>query len=110
MSGFLTTTDVALPELVQSHMSVFESQPEVDFVYSGFAYFEGEDAENVIETVEAAAHPEGEMLGQLLSGNFISGVSVVVRRQCYDRVGIYDERLIRAQDYDMWIPARACWI
>ena len=43
------------------------------------------------------------MLSQLLSGNFISGVSVVVRKRCYDRVGIYDERLIRAQDYDMWI-------
>lgn len=95
--------DVALPELVELHISVFESQPEVDFVYSGFAYFEGKDADNVIETVEATAHPEGEMLGQLLSGNFISGVSVVVRKRCYDRVGIYDERLIRAQDYDMWI-------
>lgn len=95
--------DVALPELVELHISVFESQPDVDFVYSGFAYFEGKDADNVIETVEATAHPEGEMLGQLLSGNFISGVSVVVRKRCYDRVGIYDERLIRAQDYDMWI-------
>ncbi|MCE2440372.1 MAG: glycosyltransferase [Candidatus Latescibacteria bacterium] len=95
--------DVALPELVASHISVFESQPEVGFVYSGYAFFEGKDADNVIETVEATAHPDGEMLGQLLSGNFISGVSVVVRRQCYDRVGIYDERLIRAQDYDMWI-------
>ena len=95
--------DIALPELVASHISVFESQPEVGFVYSGYAFFEGKDADNVIETVEATAHPDGEMLGQLLSGNFISGVSVVVRRQCYDRVGIYDERLIRAQDYDMWI-------
>ena len=95
--------DVALPELVELHISVFESQPEVDFVYSGFAYFEGKNADNVIETVEATAHPEAEMLSQLLSGNFISGVSVVVRKRCYDRVGIYDERLIRAQDYDMWI-------
>lgn len=95
--------DVALPELVESHISVFESQPDVGFVYSGFAFFEGNDADDVIETVEATAHPEGEMLGQLLSGNFISGVSVVVRKRCYDRVGIYDERLIRAQDYDMWI-------
>ncbi len=95
--------DVALPELVESHISVFELQPEVGFVYSGYAFFEGNDADNVIETVEATAHPEAEMLGQLLSGNFISGVSVVVRKACYDRVGIYDERLIRAQDYDMWI-------
>lgn len=95
--------DVALPELVASHLSVFELQPEVGFVYSGYAFFEGNDADNVIETVEATSHPEAEMVGQLLCGNFISGVSVVVRRKCYDRVGIYDERLIRAQDYDMWI-------
>ena len=95
--------DIALPELVQSHMSVFESQPEIDFVYSGYAYFEGNDSNNVIETVEARAHPDAEMVGELLNGNFISGVSVLVRKRCYDRVGNYDERLVRAQDYDMWI-------
>jgi len=95
--------DIALPELVASHMSVFESQPDVGFVYSGFAFFEGKDANNVIETVEATAYPDGEMLGKLLSGNYICGVSVLVRKRCYDRVGCYDERLIRAQDYDMWI-------
>lgn len=95
--------DVALPELVESHMSVFESQPQVDFVYSGYAFFEGKDSDNVIETVKARAYPDREMVGELLNGNFISGVSVVVRKRCYDRVGCYDERLIRAQDYDMWI-------
>ena len=95
--------DVALPELVEFHMSVFESRSEVGFVYSGYAFFEEEDTNNVIETIEATAHRDGELLGQLLSGNFISGVSVVVRKRCYDRVGWYDERLIRAQDYDMWI-------
>ena len=95
--------DIAHPELVKSHMAIFDSQPEVGFVYSGYAFFEGEDANNVIETVEAPAPMEREMVGQLLSGNFISGVSVVVRKGCYDRVGWYDERLIRAQDYDMWI-------
>ncbi len=95
--------DVALPELIESHISVFESQPEVDFVYSGYAYFQGEDTGNVIESVEACAHPDRELVGELLNGNFISGVSVVVRKRCYDRVGCYDERLIRAQDYDMWI-------
>lgn len=95
--------DIALPELVESHMSVFESQTQIDFVYSGYAFFEGNDSNNVIETVEARAHPDAEMVGELLNGNFISGVSVLVRKRCYDRVGCYDERLIRAQDYDMWI-------
>ena len=95
--------DVALPELVKSHMDVFNSQPDVGFVYSGYAYFQGEDIDNLTETVEADLPPHDEMLSSLLNGNFISGVSVVVRRQCYERVGVYDERLIRAQDYDMWI-------
>ncbi len=95
--------DIALSQLVDSHMAIFESQPEVGFVYSGYAYFHGEDIDNLVETVEADLPPEGEMLGRLLNGNFISSVSVVVRRQCYDRVGCYDERLVRAQDYDMWI-------
>ena len=95
--------DIALSELVESQMAIFDSRPEVGFIYSGYAFFEGKDPSDVTETVEAVLPPEGEMLGLLLNGNFISSVSVIVRRECYDRVGCYDERLVRAQDYDMWI-------
>lgn len=95
--------DVALPELVASHMEIFNSRPEIGFVYGGYSFFDGDDPCAVTETVEAVLPPDGEMLGRLLSGNFISSVSVIVRKECYDRVGCYDERLVRAQDYDMWI-------
>lgn len=95
--------DVALPELVACYMEIFNSRPEIGFVYSGYSFFDGDDPCSVTETVEAVLPPDGEMLGRLLSGNFISSVSVIVRKACYDRVGWYDERLVRAQDYDMWI-------
>ncbi|MSS71054.1 MAG: hypothetical protein EXS64_06165 [Candidatus Latescibacteria bacterium] len=54
-------------------------------------------------TVAPVCYPEGKMLAKLLMENFIGGVTVIVRRRCYDCVGCYDERLIRSQDYDMWI-------
>ena len=95
--------DIALPDLVESHVSVFEKIPEVGFVHSGYTCFEGEQVEQVTRTVAPVQYPEGEMLARLLMENFIGGVTVIARRRCYDCVGCYDERLIRSQDYDMWI-------
>ena len=47
----------------------------------------------------------GYVLERLLSGNFIasSGSGVLVRRECFDKVGMFDEDLPNCEDWDMWI-------
>ena len=95
--------DIALADKIEAHISLFKEDPEIGFIYTGFEVFNDEDPDCVIRTIEPLVPPEGEMLARLLSSNFICSGSVVVRKQCYDRAGHYDERLIRAQDYDMWI-------
>ena len=38
-----------------------------------------------------------------LKGNFITTQSVLVKKECFDKVGMFDERLPRLQDWEMWI-------
>jgi hypothetical protein len=38
----------------------------------------------------------------LLDGNFIPAMTTLIRRSCYDQVGLYDENL-RLEDWDMWL-------
>lgn len=46
--------------------------------------------------------PEGDLLPILARGNFIPALTPLIRRSCYDAVGLYDERLAY-EDWDMWL-------
>jgi hypothetical protein len=46
--------------------------------------------------------PQGQILNVLLEGNFIPGMTTLIRRSCYDQVGLYDENL-PWEDWDMWM-------
>ena len=45
---------------------------------------------------------DGNLLEDLLFGNFITNSSVVVKKQCFDPVGGFDEKLRQAEDWEMW--------
>src|SRR5215217_1926842 len=46
--------------------------------------------------------PEGDLASILLRGNFIPAMTTMVRRECYERVGNFDEELA-FEDWDMWL-------
>jgi glycosyltransferase involved in cell wall biosynthesis len=47
--------------------------------------------------------PEGNVqLALWRSNNFIAPMTTLIRRECFDRVGLYDETLF-AEDWDMWL-------
>ena len=70
------------------------------FVYTGYESIEGERSDLPVRSFDARM-PKGEMVN--LFGRFELCSPMVAHRMCYDRVGCFDERLIRGQDYDMWI-------
>jgi len=48
------------------------------------------------------AMPEGDVHLALWQDNFIAPMTILMKRECYERVGIYDENLF-AEDWDMWL-------
>ena len=49
-----------------------------------------------------ASMPQGQMETVLWEGNFIPAMTTLIRRECHDRVGLYDETLFY-EDWDMWL-------
>lgn len=47
----------------------------------------------------------GQVLSRLLEGNLIasSNSGVLIKRECFKKVGLFDESLRAAEDWDMWI-------
>jgi hypothetical protein len=46
--------------------------------------------------------PQGHILTSLLDGNFVVPMTTLIRKSCYDKVGVYDENL-PWEDWDMWM-------
>lgn len=44
-----------------------------------------------------------QILKEMSKGNFINGCSVMIKKEVFDRVGIFDETLPYTHDYDMWL-------
>lgn len=91
-----------LPEKLEKQIKAFEKAlPNVGVVYSGAYAIDGE-----MRTYLPHPHltqKEGYLHKQFLKGMFIVQPSVVIRKECFKAVGMYDEKLPSREDWDMWI-------
>lgn len=103
--SIISTDDMWLENKVEEQIKVFSrSPPSVGVVY-GDAYqidANGELLESMFMSSCGSQPQEGNIFPMLLERNFISAPSVLIRCNCYETVGIYDENL-SYEDYDMWL-------
>jgi glycosyltransferase involved in cell wall biosynthesis len=99
--------DVWMPDKISQQVEIMESQPDrVGVLYSDA--FQMDEQGRALPEMFIAAHrnlpemPHGEIFNVLLEGNFIPGMTTLIRRSCYDVVGLYDENL-PWEDWDMWM-------
>jgi len=116
--SFFDSDDLMKPGKLARAMEVFQQNPAVDFTFSNF---QGVDEEMQIHRKDYLADYRkfrgdlvwedgngfGVMAGrklysQLLEANFIGTSSVVVRKSVFEKVGLFDEAMLNADDVDMW--------
>ena len=104
MISFLDHDDSWFPSFVETQVRHLLRHPDVGMVHSDFQTIDTEG--NVIEESVAACRgrrrPSGHVFLQLFMDSFIVGNSVLIRRECFDRLGYFDESL-RWGDYHMWL-------
>jgi len=100
--AFLDDDDEWYPHKLARQMEVMRrSEPEVAAVYSG--YFVVERATGKIRG-RMTPKFRGDLASELLRENPIGGTScMLVRKDCLEKVGCFDEQLPSFQDYDLWI-------
>lgn len=100
--AFLDADDLWLPEKLQTDMEYFEKFPDVSMVYSRHTNIDENGVELDVKTKKRL--PSGNIFIQLFSEqNFVISSSVVVRKDVFETVGLFDERLFNCQDWDMWL-------
>lgn len=99
--------DVALPDALERFAGCLEDHPECGFAFSTFYHAatrpgDGRIGQVLVETLIPDLSRKGLLIA-LMEANFMGGAALMARRSCYERLGGYDSRLLRSQDYEMAI-------
>lgn len=105
--GWLGSDDRLLPGALAAQLARLQDRPELGFVYGR--------ARLIDERGEATGASRGgdvtacrDPLARLLRGNPIPACTVLLRRECLERVGEFDETLIYC-DWELWLRVVAHW-
>ena len=101
--AFVDDDDLWLPNKLEKQIACLESTPKIGLVYSDMFCF---NDRGFLPNTWAKAYSilPFEQTWTLFGRNCISTPSsVVVRRECLDAVGGFDETLICCEDYDLWL-------
>jgi glycosyltransferase involved in cell wall biosynthesis len=97
--AFLDHDDLWLPEKLAAQVEFMDAHPEYPISYHAVEYF---SAENVRDW-PAREGASGDVLAALFKRIFLITLSVMCRRECFEKHGWFDEMLRYAQDYEMWL-------
>jgi glycosyltransferase involved in cell wall biosynthesis len=109
--AFLDADDRWTPDKLEIQVQLFDLSPEVGLVFADAEVLEASQTEGIsfFEMVgfrKTQTTDSGEVSGafeKLLEKNFIQTGTVIARRECFERVGFFDESLKLAEDKDMWL-------
>ncbi|MBW4636136.1 MAG: glycosyltransferase [Iphinoe sp. HA4291-MV1] len=106
--AFLDDDDLWETQKLELQIPVLESHPEIGLIYSDVLWFNEQgflpgSYNNKFPT------PNVQAVWTLFINNFIPTISVVVRRECFDEIGFFDENLTACEDYDLWLRLIEKW-
>lgn len=98
--AFLDADDIWLPTKLEKQIGVFRANPEVGVVYSRNVLIDEEG--RLVKFNDRQLH-RGSVLHDLFLTSFVCFSTSVVRREVLDQVGVFDESINLAIDFDLWL-------
>jgi len=100
--AFQDSDDEWLPEKLAKQMAALADAPAaVGVVYTGFMRFSGDKKEYIPgPTVQVK---DGDIHLELLKQNFVTTQAVLVKKECFQMAGMFDETFPRFQDWELFL-------
>jgi GT2 family glycosyltransferase len=108
--AFLDSDDLFMPDKLALQLSAFDIHPEAGLIYSNGHFFRDDPRQATGYALDGLPAPSGDVLPELLQGNFIASPAVaLIRRSCLDAVKGFDENpsFVAVEDYDLWLRIAA---
>lgn len=103
--AFLDADDWWLPHKLARQIAHAEAHPDLGLIYSWVhvANEAGTHLRLLGDERPASEAAGADLFEWFLLGNSVPTLSVVVRRECLDEVGIFDEAITYIEDWDLWM-------
>ncbi|MDH3973179.1 MAG: glycosyltransferase [Deltaproteobacteria bacterium] len=97
--AFLDDDDEWLPRKLEQQVAKFsESSEKVGLIYCGYAcVYQDRVVSEIIPKLK------GSIYRETLQSCILGGPTAIVKRECFDKSGFFDEDLKACQDWDLWI-------
>lgn len=100
--AFNDSDDEWLPTKLEKQVIIIENtEDDIGIVYSGFYQIIG-NVKSYVPSV-SIKKKDGNIYKSLLYGNFVTTQTVLIKRECFEKVGFFDEELPRLQDWELWL-------
>ena len=99
--AILAADDVFLPGHLNAVATVLTHRRDLGLVYDN-GYLASPDLK-VFQPILPEPHRPCRTADDLLPAQTFGACSVIVRREIFDEIGVFDETLRHAEDYDMWL-------
>lgn len=105
----LHADDYFLPGILSAEIQQFRANPNVGMVFSAAQLVDadGKPTRVLQPYAENFVRAPVEFLPELVRGNFIRTPTVMVRRECYERLGTFSSALSFTADWEMWLRIAA---
>jgi glycosyltransferase involved in cell wall biosynthesis len=98
--AFLDADDLWEPTKLEKQVRYLDENPAVGLVHTPMLLV---DAQGKSTGRFMGSNAEGDVWQQLITKNIIACPSVMVRRCCFETVGVFDQNLRSIEDWDMWL-------
>ena len=99
--AFLDSDDIFLPEKVAKQLRALAEHPDCAACYSDLIHFTDMEPRTFFH--HRYQYPSGDILVPLLHRQFLNPLSLVVRKDVFERFGYFDETYRRSEDWELWL-------
>lgn len=106
--AFLDSDDIWLPEKLKLQVNYLSTHLDTDLVYADYATFDnGGILEENFAFARQVPRPIGYIFQELLLKCLIFTSTVMLKRKVLEKTGLFDERFLIGEDYDLWLRISA---
>ena len=108
--GFIGQDDLWVPNKLELQEKFFVKHETIDLVHSNYHLV---DQEGQITRIVRKKVPDFSSRKEVIEWLFlitnIAFETVLVKRKCFEEVGLFDERMVGYSDHDMWLRVAGCF-